>query len=212
SSKKRYYTVFKQAFGLSFRPGPFNSKGTECRRSNLGTKNQQRMNSTIEIQVDKILDSKLSTTDFSNLAFGQIMSDHMFMADYVDGEWTDLRIAPYAPLALNPANATLHYGQSVFEGMKAYKDEHGEVLLFRADANQKRLNESAKRMCIPEVPEEIFMEGLNKLLEIDRNWIPDAPGCSLYIRPFIFATDDYLGIRPSARYKFMIFTCPIGHY
>jgi|SRR5690554_11903 len=170
------------------------------------------MNSTIEIQVDRILDSKLAQTDFSNLAFGQIMSDHMFMADYVDGEWKDLRIAPYAPLSLNPANATLHYGQSVFEGMKAYKNEHGEVLLFRADANQKRLNESAKRMCIPEVPEEIFMEGLNKLLEIDRDWIPNAPGCSLYIRPFIFATDDYLGIRPSARYKFMIFTCPVGHY
>lgn len=170
------------------------------------------MNSTIEIQVDKILHSKLGETDFNNLAFGQIMSDHMFTADYVGGEWTDLKIAPYAPLALNPANATLHYGQSVFEGMKAYKNEKGEVLLFRADANQKRLNESAKRMCIPEVPEQIFMEGLNKLLEIDRDWIPSAPGCSLYIRPFIFATDDYLGIRPSARYKFMIFTCPVGHY
>lgn len=170
------------------------------------------MNSTIEIKVDKIRDSKLERTDFSNLVFGQIMSDHMFVADYVNGEWTDLRVTPYAPLALNPANATLHYGQSVFEGMKAYKNKEGEVLVFRGDANQKRLNESAKRMCIPEVPEEIFMEGLSKLLEIDRDWIPNAPGCSLYIRPFIFATDDYLGIRPSAKYKFMIFTCPVGHY
>ena len=170
------------------------------------------MNSTLEIQVDKVLASKLAETDFSNLAFGQTMSDHMFVADYADGEWKDLRIAPYAPLALNPANATLHYGQSVFEGMKAYRNEHGEILLFRADANQKRLNESAIRMCIPEVPEEIFMEGLRKLLEIDRAWVPGAPGCSLYIRPFIFAADDYLGIRPSAKYKFMIFTCPVGHY
>lgn len=170
------------------------------------------MNSIIEIQVDKIRDSRREKTDFSNLAFGQIMSDHMFVADYEGGEWKDLRICPYAPLALNPANATLHYGQSVFEGMKAYRNDQGEVLLFRADANQKRLNESAKRMCIPEVPEDIFMEGLNKLLEIDRDWIPNAPGCSLYIRPFIFATDDYLGIRPSAKYKFMIFTCPVGHY
>src|SRR5690554_909314 len=170
------------------------------------------MNSTLEIQVDKVLASKLADTDFSNLAFGQTMSDHMFVADYADGEWKDLRIAPYAPLALNPANATLHYGQSVFEGMKAYRNEQGEILLFRADANQKRLNESAKRMCIPEVPEEIFMEGLRKLLEIDREWVPSTAGCSLYIRPFIFATDDYLGIRPSAKYKFMIFTCPVGHY
>lgn len=170
------------------------------------------MNSTIEIQIDKILSSKLGHTDFSNLVFGQTMSDHMFMADFEDGEWRDLKIAPYAPLALNPANATLHYGQSVFEGMKAYKNEEGEILVFRADANHKRLNESAKRMCIPEVPEEIFMEGLRKLLELDRDWIPDLPGCSLYIRPFIFATDDYLGIKPSMKYRFMIFTCPVGYY
>jgi branched-chain amino acid aminotransferase len=170
------------------------------------------MNSTIEIQIDKTLSSKLSHTDFSNLVFGQTMSDHMFTADYEDGEWRDLKITPYAPLALNPANATLHYGQSVFEGMKAYKNEEGEILVFRADANQKRLNESAKRMCIPEVPEEIFMEGLRKLLELDRDWVPNLPGCSLYIRPFIFATDDYLGIKPSLKYRFMIFTCPVGHY
>lgn len=170
------------------------------------------MNSTLEIQIDKIPASKWAKTDFNNLAFGQNMSDHMFIADFEGGEWKDLRIVPYAPLALNPANATLHYGQSVFEGLKAHKNDQGEVLLFRADANQKRLNDSAKRMCIPEVPEEIFMEGLRKLIEIDRDWIPNKSGFSLYIRPFIFATDDYLGIRPSARYKFMIFTCPVGHY
>lgn len=170
------------------------------------------MNSTIDIQVDKTLASKLAKTDFNNLVFGQNMSDHMFIADYADGEWSDLRIVPYAPLALNPANATLHYGQSVFEGMKAYTNEEDEILVFRADANHRRLNESARRMCIPEVPQEIFMEGLNQLLKIDREWVPKAPGCSLYVRPFIFATDDYLGIRPSAHYKFMIFTCPVGHY
>lgn len=136
----------------------------------------------------------------------------MFVADFKKGEWADFRIEPYAPLSLNPANATLHYGQSVFEGMKAYKNSAGEILLFRADANQKRLNESAVRMCIPEVPEELFMEGLMQLLDLDRDWIPNKPGYSLYIRPFIFATDDYLGIRPSENYKFMIFTCPVGHY
>lgn len=170
------------------------------------------MNSTIEIQIDKIQTSKLEKTDFNHLVFGQTMSDHVFMADFVGGEWKNLRIAPYAPLALNPANATLHYGQSVFEGMKAHKNEAGDILLFRADANQRRLNESAKRMCIPEVPEEIFMEGLRKLLDLDRDWVPAKAGFSLYIRPFIFATDDYLGIKPSSQYKFMIFTCPVGHY
>ncbi len=170
------------------------------------------MNKTIEIQVKKTEASKLPETDFDNLAFGQTISDHMFVADYKDGEWGDFRIEPYAPLDLNPANATLHYGQSVFEGLKAYKNDNGDVLLFRPDANQKRLKESAIRMCIPPVPEELFMEGLARLMEVDRDWIPNKPGCSLYIRPFIFATDDYLGIRPSATYKFMIFTCPVGHY
>lgn len=170
------------------------------------------MNSTIEIQIEKVPTSKLPKTDFNNLAFGQNMSDHMFIADFEGGEWKDPRIAPYAPMSLNPANATLHYGQSVFEGLKAYKNDRGDVLVFRADANQKRLNESARRMCIPEVPEDIFMEGLRKLLEMDREWVPNKKGASLYIRPFIFATDDYLGIRPSASYKFMIFTCPVGHY
>lgn len=170
------------------------------------------MNSTLEIQVIRSTASRMAETDFDNLTFGRYMSDHMFLADYEDGEWKDLRILPYGPLALNPANATLHYGQSVFEGMKAHKNDNGDILVFRPDANQARLNESAKRMCIPEVPEEIFMEGLKRLLELDRDWIPDKPGSSLYIRPFIFATDDFLGIRPSAKYRFMIFTCPVGNY
>ena len=170
------------------------------------------MNTTLKIDITKIKISKISQTDFSNLAFGKTISDHMFVADYANGEWGDARIEPYAPLSLNPANATLHYGQSVFEGMKAYKNEDGEILVFRSDANQKRLNESAKRLCIPEVPKELFMEGLTQLLDLDRDWIPNKPGYSLYVRPFIFATDDYLGIRPSEKYKFMIFTCPVGAY
>jgi branched-chain amino acid aminotransferase len=170
------------------------------------------MRTTLQIEINKISKSKIQETDFENLVFGKTISDHMFVADYENGEWSDLRVEPYAPLALNPANATLHYGQSVFEGMKAYKNDAGEVMLFRADANQKRLNESCKRLCIPEVPEELFMEGLMALLEIDKNWIPNKPGYSLYIRPFVFATDDYLGIRPSEKYKFIIFTCPVGQY
>lgn len=170
------------------------------------------MNTTLTIDITKTSSSRLGQTNFDDLKFGHTIGDHMFTADYINGEWGNLRIMPYAPLQINPANATLQYGQSVFEGMKAYKNELGETLLFRADANQKRLNESAKRLCIPEVPENIFMEGLFELLKIDSSWIPNRPGYSLYIRPFIFATDDYLGIRPSEKYKFMIFTCPVGNY
>lgn len=170
------------------------------------------MKTSLAIPVKSVAESRLPKTDFSNLVFGKTISDHMFVADYKNGEWTDLRIEPYAPLVLTPANATLHYGQSIFEGLKAYKNDDGEVLVFRADANWARLNESAERMCMPSIPEEIFMEGLIQLLEIDRGWVPNAKGSSLYIRPFMFATDDYIGVKPSDTYKFIIFTCPVGHY
>ena len=170
------------------------------------------MENTLNIEIDRASTSRLATTNFDELAFGQIISDHMFVADYMDGAWQNPKVVPYAPLQINPANATLHYGQSVFEGLKAYRNKKGEILVFRGDANQHRLNESAKRMCIPEVPKEIFMEGMRALLEVDREWVPKKQGCSLYIRPFIFAADDYLGIRPSKKYKFMILTSPVGKY
>ncbi|WP_375585293.1 branched-chain amino acid aminotransferase [Cyclobacterium xiamenense] len=170
------------------------------------------MNKTLTISVKKVRQSRLERTNFDELAFGQIISDHMFVAEYEEGVWQNLRVEPYGPMQLNPANATLHYGQSVFEGLKAYRNEAGELLVFRGDANQRRLNESAARMCIPAVPEEVFMEGMRKLLEVDREWVPKRPGCSLYIRPFVFAADDYLGIRPSRKYTFMILTSPVGQY
>lgn len=170
------------------------------------------MKTTLDFPVSRTTNSKLTSVDFSNLVFGKTISDHMFVADYKNGEWTDLRIEPYAPLQLSPANATLHYGQSIFEGMKAYKNSKGEVIVFRGDANWKRLNESAERMCMPQLPEEIFMEGLTQLLDLDRAWVPTAKGASLYVRPFMFATDDYIGVKPSETYKFMIFTCPVGNY
>jgi branched-chain amino acid aminotransferase len=170
------------------------------------------MKTTLDFPVSRTTNSKLVSVDFSNLVFGKTISDHMFVADYKNGEWTDLRIEPYAPLQLSPANATLHYGQSIFEGMKAYKNSNDEIIVFRADANWKRLNESAERMCMPQLPEEIFMEGLTQLLDLDRAWVPTAKGASLYVRPFMFATDDYIGVKPSETYKFMIFTCPVGNY
>ena len=170
------------------------------------------MKTQLALPITKIQKSKLAETDFSNLVFGRTLSDHMFVADYKDGEWTDLRIEPYGPLSINPANATLHYGQSIFEGMKAYRNTDGKILVFRADANWRRLNESAERMCMPELPEEIFMEGLSQLIDLDREWVPTAKGASLYVRPYMFAMDDYIGVRPSDTYKFIILTCPVGNY
>jgi branched-chain amino acid aminotransferase len=170
------------------------------------------MKTSLAIPVEKTKKSRLEEIDFSNLVFGKTISDHMFVADYKNGEWTDLRIEPYAAMEIHPANAALHYGQSIFEGMKAYKDAAGEVLIFRADANWRRFNESADRMCMPSLPEEIFMEGLVQLLDLDRDWVPTAHGASLYVRPFMFAMDNYIGVKPSDSYRFMIFTCPVGNY
>ena len=136
----------------------------------------------------------------------------MFVADYQNGAWGDLRIVPYGPMEIYPGNATLHYGQAIFEGMKAYKNEKGEVLVFRAEANAKRLNESATRMCMPTLPENIFIEALKQLLAVDKGWVPQEKGSSLYIRPFMFAMDNYLGVKPSESYRFMIFTSPVGAY
>lgn len=170
------------------------------------------MKASLAIPVEPTTKSRLPEIDFSNLVFGKTISDHMFVADYINGEWTDLRIEPYAPLVLSPANATLHYGQSIFEGLKAYRNDQGEVLVFRANANWSRMNESAERMCMPSIPEEIFMEGIVQLLELDKGWVPNAKGSSLYIRPFMFAMDDYIGVKPSEKFKFIIFTCPVGNY
>lgn len=166
----------------------------------------------LNIKINKIPESRIKEVDFSNIPFGKVYSDHMFVADYEGGTWKNFRIGPYEPLRLSPANATLHYGQSVFEGMKAYKNKAGEVLIFRPEANFLRLNKSAERMCIPQISEELFMSGLTELLKLDQDWVPNLPNTSLYIRPFIFAADDYIGIRPSDTYKFMIFTCPVGSY
>ena len=136
----------------------------------------------------------------------------MFISDFYNGKWQDFRIEAYDMLSFTPGSAILHYGQSVFEGLKAYKNPSGDVVVFRPEMNFRRLNQSAVRMCIPEVTEEMFMEGLTELLRLDKNWVPDLPNTSLYIRPYIFALDEYIGIRPSDNYKFIIFTCPVGAY
>ena len=167
---------------------------------------------TFDLTVHRIAASRLHEVDFNNIQFGKVYSDHIFDADYFDGDWRDFRIVPYGPLHISPANVTLHYGHSVFEGMKAHKNENDEVLLFRPLENFKRLNKSAERLCLQEIPQDVFMGGLQELINLDRDWVPEFEGTSLYIRPVLFATDEYIGIRPSSRFRFMIITCPVGAY
>lgn len=164
------------------------------------------------IHISKTENSRLSTVDFNNLPFGKIFSDHMFEMDYFDGKWQTPTIVPFGSLDIHPATSALHYGQAIFEGLKALKGDNGEVLMFRPEMNIRRFNESAKRMCMAEIPEELFLEALTTLLDLDRDWVPSNEGQALYIRPFMIATDEYVGIRPSERYKFIIITCPVGAY
>ncbi|MEA5429519.1 branched-chain amino acid aminotransferase [Arcicella lustrica] len=170
------------------------------------------MTDTLQIDIHQIEKSRIDSVDFDNLVFGRSFADHMLMVDFKDGEWQTPQILPYGPISYSPAMMSLHYGQAIFEGMKAYKNAAGEILVFRPEENWKRLNKSAVRMCIPEIPEDIFMEGLSQLLRLDAEWIPAKEGCSMYIRPFMFSTDEYVGVSPSKTYKFMIFNCPVGSY
>ena len=166
----------------------------------------------ISIRVEPTQQSRLAQVDFNNLKFGQIMSDHMLVAEYDNGQWTDVSIVPYGDLTISPSISSLHYGQAIFEGIKGYKFADGTVSIFRPDENWKRFNKSAARLQMPAVPEEIFLGGLKKLLDIDRGWVPSKEGTSLYIRPFMFATESALGVHPSISYKFLIITCPVGAY
>lgn len=168
--------------------------------------------STINFSIQKAETSNFSAVDWDNLPFGKVFSDHMFLMEYADGEWKQGAILPFQNISMHPAMSAIHYGQSIFEGLKAYRTINNEVNIFRPDMNAKRFAESAKRMCMPEVPEELFLEGIRKLVEMDSNWVTNRPGYSLYIRPFLFATDELVGIKPSDTYKFMIITSPVGLY
>lgn len=151
--------------------------------------------------------------DASNLGFGKYFTDYMFTMDYTaESGWHDAKIMPYSNLSLSPATMVFHYGQSIFEGMKAYKNKNNDILLFRPQENIKRLNLSCERLCIPELPEDLVLEGLTKLIKLEKSWIPDGNGCSLYIRPFVISTQEGLGVKPSSSYKFMIILSPVGAY
>lgn len=165
-----------------------------------------------DFHINKVEQSKLKDINLENIPFGKYFTDHMLEVDYEDGEWKSVEIKPYQPLLLQPSVAALHYGQAIFEGIKAYKNPKGEAYVFRPYDNFLRFNQSAVRMQMPEVPEDIFMEGLKTLINLDKNWIPAKEDHSLYIRPFMFSTDEMIGVRPSEKYKFMIILSPTGPY
>lgn len=164
------------------------------------------------ISIEKIKNSKIDQVDFDNLSFGSIFTDHMLVCDYRNGAWEAPKIIPYQAISLEPSSKIFHYGQSIFEGMKAYKDGNEKIWLFRPLENHKRFNISAKRMAIPEIPEEYFMEGLKTLIKLDENWIPKTDGSALYIRPFIFASGKGFHASPADEYKFLICLAPSGSY
>jgi branched-chain amino acid aminotransferase len=167
---------------------------------------------TIKINIEKAATTKINEVDFEHLQFGSVFTDHMFECDYINGDWQTPAIKPYAPFLLDPSARVFHYGQAIFEGMKAYKDNNNAVWLFRPDENYKRFNNSATRMAMPEVPESIFMEGLNEVLKMDSEWIKKGKGNSLYIRPFMIATGTGVIANPSDNYKFMILLSPAKSY
>lgn len=167
---------------------------------------------SLKIDLERVKRSRLPETDFDDLPFGKVYTDHMFMADHDGNHWKNFRILPFGNILLSPATPALHYAQSIFEGLKAYRGAGGEALVFRPKDNLKRMNISAERMCMPAIPEDVFMESLSELISVDRNWIPTGKGSSLYIRPFMFSADEYIGIRPSRTFTFMVILSPAGFY
>lgn len=165
---------------------------------------------TIEVRLSE---SKKDKPVAEELQFGKVFTDHMFIADYSEAKgWTDHRVVPYEPLTIDPAAIVFHYGQTVFEGLKAYLSKDGKIRLFRPDQNMRRMNQSSARLCMPQIDEDLALEALKQLLIVDKDWIPKAEGTSLYIRPFMIATEPYLGVAPSTKYRFMIILSPVGSY
>lgn len=166
---------------------------------------------TSSIKVIKTKHSKLPEVDFNRLEFGNHFSDHMLIADCLDGKWSEPEIVPFANLSISPATAALQYGQTVFEGMKAFRMQDGNINIFRIDKHYERFNRSLARMCMAQIPYEIFQEGMMQLVALDKNWVPSPEEGALYIRPFMFATDAVLGVKPSSGYRFIILTGPAGN-
>jgi len=167
---------------------------------------------SVQIKVSKSDNTRVGGIDFNNIPFGKVFSDHMFVVDYKDCQWNEPEIKPFGNISISPAISALHYGQAIFEGLKAYKDHSGNVSVFRPMDNHNRFNSSAKRMCMPALPGSLFMDALNQLLSLDRDWVPAVEGCALYIRPVMFATTAEIKVKTSEEFKFAIMTCPVGPY
>src|SRR5215213_927013 len=165
---------------------------------------------TAEIIIRKTKHSSLKEVDFDNLEFGKYIADHMLICDYIDGEWQIPQIVPFSNLSMSPATLALHYGQTVFEGMKAFRMENGRVNIFRMDKHYERLVRSLDRMCMAVVPEQVFMDGLRQLVEIDEAWVPGQPGSALYLRPFVYASEARFGVKISDQFRFVVFSGPVG--
>ena len=164
----------------------------------------------IKIERAKTLKEK---PDQNNLGFGTYFTDHMFMMDYTEGiGWHDARIVPYAPIAMDPATMVLHYAQETFEGLKAYRNPKGEITLFRPEMNARRMINSNKRICMAELPEDMFVEAVEAIVKYEQDWIPTAKDTSLYIRPFMFASEASVGVHPAKSYTFVIILSPVGSY
>lgn len=170
------------------------------------------MNTNTEIKVEKTESSRLNEIDFNHIPFGRVFSDHVVVADYQNGKWQEPQIIPYQKFDFLPGLITLHYGQSIFEGLKAFRNLHDQVVMFRPEQNAKRFNISAERMCMPTFPEDLFLQCLHSLISLDHGWVPSFDQGSLYIRPFMFGTDEFIGVHASQNYRFCIFTCPSGPY
>lgn len=166
----------------------------------------------MEIRTTKVEKSRIHQLDQNNIQFGKLYTDHMLICDYENGKWNAPEIVPYGNISMSPATSSIHYGQSIFEGVKAYKNQEGVVSIFRPSDNWKRFNISAQRMAMPSIPEDIFVGGMKKLIDLDSDWVPSAKGCSLYIRPFMFATDEFIGVKPAEKFRFMIINSPAGLY
>ncbi len=166
----------------------------------------------MKIKITKTNTSALETIDFDNIPLGRTFTDHMFICDYTDGQWQNPRVEPLAMIPTHPAAMALHYGQAIFEGMKSTLSRKRQPLLFRPAENAKRLNESAERMGMPDFPENVFVEGLKTLVNVEQGWIPPAKGSALYLRPFMYADEPFIGMRAATSFKFIIIASPAGPF
>ncbi len=170
------------------------------------------MIATTNLLIEKSRTSKVDTIDFNNIPFGREFTDHMYVADYKDGVWSGMKIQSFGNFSIHPANIAWHYGQAIFEGMKATLSEDGTPILFRPELHADRINQSAERMCMPAFPKEYFMEAVYELVKLEKNWIPPQEGSALYLRPYMVAMDEFIGVQVAQTYKFVIFCCPVGPY